>query len=72
MQVLKTLVLVLILPITFGLITLDQVFQVLAFTDESQNPVYAFSVLGYFLQGLPVIVAFGLFYVGHCLVITKD
>ena len=71
MQVLKLLFLVLVVPITFGLITLDQVFQVLAFTDESQNPIYAFSPVGYFLQSLPIIVSFGAFYVGH-LVVTKN
>ena len=71
MQVLKLLVLVLFIPVTVGFITLDQVFQVLAFTEESQNPIFAFSPIGYFLQSLPIIASFGAFYVGN-LVITKN
>lgn len=72
MQVLKILVLVLIIPTGLSLLTMHEVFQVLAFTDKSQNPIYAFSPVGYLLQVIPVVVALLAFLLGHKILTSKD
>lgn len=72
MQVLKMLVLVLVIPMVLVIATVYMTFDLLAFTEESQNPIWAFSPVGYMLQTCPFIVGFLAFIGGHKIIPGKD